>query len=490
MYDEFAAGGLFPRPEDHERLSRYAQARYLFEGEHAKSKEAQRIKDKLATSREFTRWQGYSAEGTVWFTYNLPRLIVQKFADLQVLNTPVVLLEDEALQNRFLDDLKADIPDLWARIHYAKQLQRALGDVGLSVAREADGGPVDVRVVDPERWYPVLDANDPYTIVAHQCAWLEEHEDGKQENTYLRVDVCYPNRVERRAFLLEGKGVEFQSSYEIKRQVPLSLHWDGMAEVVEDDVGELPTFVHMGNGWLSPDMPFGRPEFLDSAGLVDNVSWRLSSWSDANDRVAHAPEVIPEAWLTQDENGTVIPPSQYRRRFTGGSAGRLADVPEPRYMEYPLSYETLEAEFDAAVTALLIRHEMSPALLGLQFGREKESGEAKSLGMGTTEAATRRDLLQTQPKVDRVLTLAARLKGLRDVDVSTHWRVGLPKTQAELMQEMQQLKSMGLVTRQDMLEALYPWLKSDQIEAKLAELDTERQAEIDAFSDEPQAEMG
>jgi len=141
-----------------------------------------------------------------------------------------------------------------------------------------------------------------------------------------------------------------------------------------------------------------------------------ATWSDANDRVAHAPEVIDKAWLSQDEDGTVMPPSQYARRFVA-SSGRSVDAQLPQYMAYPLDFETLKQQFETSVVSFLIRNELSPALLGLQFGRERESGEAKSLGMGTTEAATRRDLLQTQPRVDQALTVAARLIGLRDVEV-------------------------------------------------------------------------
>jgi len=100
MFGEFEVGGTFPRPEDQDRLARYEQAFKLFNGEHQDSVAAKRIADKLSTQHQFTRWHGYSAEGTVWLVYNLPRLICEKFADLQVLNSPIVMLEDEAAQEQ------------------------------------------------------------------------------------------------------------------------------------------------------------------------------------------------------------------------------------------------------------------------------------------------------------------------------------------------------------------------------------------------------
>lgn len=489
MYGEFEVGGRFPRPEDEARLERYEQGRVLFEGAHQDSAKARRIADKLASLREFTRWQGYSAEGTVWMVYNLPRLIVKKFADLQVLDHPLVLSEDERVQDGLNESLLADVPNLWHRLHYALQLKRALGDVILTTSKAPEGGPVDVRVVDPSKWYPVLDVNDPMTVTAHQIAWTEDYDEGKRSVTYLRVDVCYPDRIERRAFKLRGKSQEYERGHEIEVQVDLGTHWPGLPEVDEADLGGLQSCVHMATDQLRAGEIWGRPEFFDSAGLVDDVSWRLSSWSDANDRVSHAPEIIPEEWLTQDEDGTVIPPSQYARRFVG-QRGRTADTGVPMYMQYPLEYDTLKDQFEASVQALLYRHEMSPALLGMQFGREKESGEAKALGMGTTEAATKRDLLQTQPAVDQLLTVAARLYGFGDARVTTHWRVGLPKTQAELMTDLEQKRRMGLVTRRDMLRQLYPYMTDNAIDAKLEELDAERDAELQSMAQDFAAQQG
>jgi len=467
----------FPRPEDKARLARYEQARTLFNGDLANSEAARRIVDKLTVSREFTRWQGYHAEGVVWISYNLPRLIVRKFADLQVLDTPILLIEDDTASEQYTERISTDVPDLWWRMHYAKQIHRSFGDVILTTSRGPDNGPIDLRVVDPAKWFPVLSDNDPLDVEAHQIAWTEDFDAGKSSVTMLRVDVCYPDRIERRAFKLSGQRQEYDGTHEIEAQVDLDTYWPGLPEVDEDDLGGLMSCVHIANDQWRPGELFGRPEFYDSAGLIDDISWRLSSWSDANDRVSNAPEIIPEEWLTQTEDGTVIPPSQYERRFVG-QRGRTADTDTPKYMEYPLEHETLKEQFEASVQALLYRHEMSPALLGMQFGRERESGEAKSLGMGTTEAATRRDLLQAKPHIDRLLTAAGRLMGLRDIEVGTHWRVGLPRTQAELMQELAQKRRMGLVTRRDMLQQLYPWLGPDALDAKLEELDAEREAEM------------
>lgn len=494
MFDEFATGMTFPRPEDQARLDRYDEADKLYEGKHYNADAAKRLRDKLNQSRQYTQWNGLSAEGVVALVLNLPRLVCDKFADLQVLQTPAINLLDDKLENDFSKRLDKDVPELWATIHEALSRKRGFGDCGLtvSISAEDNGRALDIRVVDPRKWYPVLDPNDPLRVIAHQIAWVEDVEDGKTSKPYLRVDLCTPNRVERRAFRLEGRIDPRQDNghqFEIKEQVSLDTHWPGLPEVDTADMGGLMSFVHLANGHLRAGEIFGRPEFIDSGALIDDINWRLSAWSDANDKVSHPPRIVPKSYITQTEEGAPILPSRYTSEFIGSGRGD-GEGNVPQYMTFELVSDTLEHQFEVSLKMFFVRHELAPALLGLQVGAAKESGEAKALGMGTTEAATRRDLLQIQPKVNRVLTAAARLVGLRDVDVTTHWRVGLPKGQAELMAELAELRRLGLVTRKDMLETLRPWYSEAQIMQKLKELDEERQADMDALTSQLQPEMG
>lgn len=494
MFDLFAPGMTFPRPEDVERLNRYRQAEKLYEGKHYNSENAKRLADKLTQSRQFTQWNGMNAEGVVYLTFNLPRLICDKFADLQVLQTPVINLLDDGQEAVLNDRLDTDTPEFWATIHEALSRKRGFGDIGLtvSISSEDEGRKLDVRTVDPRMWFPVISPTDKLHVLAHQIAWIEDFDEARKNVAYLRVDVCYPDRVERKAFRLEGTidpSKRDGQVMELKNEVDLALHWEGLNPVDSADLGGLCSFIHLANGRLNTGEIFGRPEFLDSGAMVDDLNWRLSAWSDANDKVSHPYRVLPKSYLTQDENGNVHLPSRYTSDFLGSGRGD-GEGNVPHYMTFELAYETLERQFESTLKAFLVRHEMAPALLGLQYGNEKESGEAKSLGMGTTEAATRRDLLQSQPAVNKTLTVAARLIGLRDADVTSHWRVGLPKSEGELMQEMSVLRKLGLVSRKDMLETLRPWWSEDQINQKLQELDEERAAEMEALTPAFTPEVG
>jgi hypothetical protein len=486
MYDLFAVGGTFPRVEDVPRLERYASARQLYDGEHQNHEDAKRISQKLAETGNLS---GTEAEGVVYLVYNLPRLICLKFADLQVLQNPLVMMEAAADEKALKDALRDDVPNLWALIHEAKSLGRSRGDVVLDTSKRAESGSLDLRVIDPSRWFPVFEGGDHLTVAAHQIAWVESFEEDRKTVTYLRVDICTPNRVDRKAFILEADQRESQSTHKITAEVELATHWPDAAPVDTADLGGLMSCHHIANGRLRSGEIFGRPEFLDSAGLIDDINWRLSTWSDANDRVAHSTEVVPAEWIEQDDDGHANIPSQYRRRYVG-ARGRTADSPLPIYMQYPLDHVTLREGFESSVLALLLRHEMAPGLLGLQFGKEKESGEAKSLSMGTTEAATRRDLMAAQPAVDGALTALARMGGNNAAQVTTHWRVGLPKTRDQLMTELETERRLGAVTQRDILERLYPFWSDVQFDQKLEELKTERAEAIAEATPELTPEVG
>ena len=98
------------------------------------------------------------------------------------------------------------------------------------------------------------------------------------------------------------------------------------------------------------------------------------------------------------------------------------------------------------------------------------------MSMSTAEAATRRDLLQTQPNVERALTMAARLKGVIDSRVSTYWRVGIPRTEAQMRSEIIQEYRDGFLTKTQAVAKLNPHLSPEQVDEQVSELDQEAEA--------------
>lgn len=500
---ELKPGGIFPPPDDVPRLERYKQARYLLDGHHADHISAKRINQKLKEA-------GNNSEGIVYIVLNFPEVIASKFADLQVLRPSIITLDNESDEGTFRDILEEDVPDLNARLHYAIKLKRSLGDGVLLVSRDAGkdvpgkgivAGGVDLRVADPSTWFPIRDEADSLKFTAHQIAWVEDIKRADKSNetkAILRVDYFDVGLVRHLAFELKGDHRDAAGNLNVEQfniVAPMSVKPWGLVE--EERAEEVDDFlcIHIPNGRrLEPGnsqlqhivSPFGRSDYEDSGGIFDEVSWRLSTWSDANDKVSHPPRIIPKQYQqVEDEQysyGRTQTPSTWTAEFLqttqSGEAGEI-----PQYMGFELAHETLKDQFEQAFLMCCIRHEMAPALLGYQMGNEKESGEAKSLGMGVTEAACYREQLQLVPGVNRALNVAARLRGI-DSKVSTHWRTGLPKSETELIAEVQQLRAAKLITQREAIERLNPHMSEAQIDAKLEELKAERDEETQRFMDE------
>lgn len=487
-------GSVFPPPEDRERLHRYEQLRLLWSGEHMNMLAAQRLQAKLAEDGKYTP---ELAEGVVYLVINLAQNIASKFADLMVSQQPTIRLQDAtpAQEDAFREDLDDDVPMLWAEVHYALEMARALGDTVLSVRRDApvgdQNGGVDLRAIDPGRWFPVVDDSDPMTFVAHQIAWCETRKVGKKDVEVLRVQVSERGRWRERAFVLAGRYKQDpKGAVELKEEITgTALYnqlWPGLVPETTDGVpeGEF-LIVHIPNGRMRAASPFGRSDFQDAVGIFDNLNWSVSKWSDANDKVAHPPRIIPNEFLQINPDaagvtaGAVMAPGKYRQVFSAAST-RTDQVPQ--YMGFELSHETLLAELDATVRLICARCEMPVALIGWDLGRQKESGEAKALGLSTAEVSAMRQLVRVRPQVNKALGLLAALRtGERKApSVNTIWRVGLPKSQAELDAEVIQKYREGFLTKEDAIAMMNPDLTPDEVKERVRSLDSERQKQLEA----------
>ena len=201
------------------------------------------------------------------------------------------------------------------------------------------------------------------------------------------------------------------------------------------------------------------------------MSWRLGAWASANDEAAHPCLIGPERYLGKDENGTVLEPGKWvRKRYTGTNRGDASERPD--YAVFSFTSDSAEAQFNATLKATLMVLQLAPALLGWEFGAAKESGEAKSLGMSTSEAAARRDLLFTAPIVDDALTAMLTSKG-SPAEVTVEWRVGIPKSETERQADVIALHNAGLLSLKGALTKLHSNATEEEIDAMLAEIKEE-----------------
>ena len=96
------------------------------------------------------------------------------------------------------------------------------------------------------------------------------------------------------------------------------------------------------------------------------------------------------------------------------------------------------------------------------------------------EKAIKRDLLLVGPKTNEALTTLAALGGYEG-EVTALFRVGLPKGEEEVREGVEWELRNGLTTKEQALKRIHPTATPEQIKEMLAELEKERQAEIDAM---------
>jgi len=509
-------GSVWPPPDSLDRLMAYQQNRLLWEGNHHLLDVAQRFREKNAELGKVTREESDSIADALYIAVNLPELVAKKYADLALLQRPLTKLVDgtPAQQDEWTDTIRNDLPQLWADAHYGLEMKRALGDVIFSVQRDTveqsgkgENAPsgVGVNVVDPATWFPVCSPSNPRTITAHQIAWLEmrQVEDEEKRIPILRVQVSELGRWRERAFMLEEKSGEAEAIsrktgerlakkpklYDVKSEISeaafkaLYPDIEEMTDAPEDDF----LIIHIPNGRHSARDVWGRSDFHDSHALYDEIDWRISGWADANDLVCHPARKVPKryAQVSTDPDGTgaLDVPGRYRQTYIGEGRDEAA-TEAPANIGFDLSADTLMSQVEVTIRLALMRAEMPPALVGWDLGKQKESGEAKSLGMSTAEAATRRDLLSTKPAFDRILSVAAELAGFNS-RVTTAWRPGIPKTQDENDAAIMLKHKGGYLTLEEAIAAMNPGMSKEEVDTRVAALKKERDETIDSFTPPP-----
>ena len=268
----------------------------------------------------------------------------------------------------------------------------------------------------------------------------------------------------------------------IKEEVgDLSLLWPGL-NTSEPANQEGSLCQHFPRG-KRKNSPFGVGQFEDQGELIDELNERISRWSRATDKVCILPRQVPQHYLQTDPDdaGKTLPPSIDEENFFPPEWNRDQEGKQevPSYIAVEgFDHEAPKAQWENTLLAFLMRNEISPALVGWQFGMTKESGEAKALGMGTTEAAVLRTLLQVGPRANVMVTTLGKLVAIEG-PITVLFRVGLPKGEEELRNDIEWELKNDLTTKKRALKRLHPGMTDDQIDEILDEIDEENEKELD-----------
>jgi len=335
-----------------------------------------------------------------------------------------------------------------------------------------------IEAIDPRLWFPVCNPDNAAEVTAHILAWtVYTDEDGKDE-PYLRLEIHHPGKIENRLYKLkEGK---------IEKAVDLATiaRYEDLADEIETGIEDfLVVPIH---NLKASNAVAGRSDFTDLEDIVHEIEKRAAQISRVLDQHADPKLIAPANLVTID-------PTTGKAYFTA-SGSRVFVVNEG---ETAPSYLTWNAELAEAFRQIEVMEdhlravgEISPAILGDVKNGLAESGSAlKRLALPTLAKVNRlRQRIDPQLKeVLRVcadLEIASRMSGAAAIEnLTIAWRDGLPADDMENAQ-VESLRTVAkLTSRRAALSRLDEGATEKDIDAELAAIEKELEADRVAVID-------
>jgi len=335
-----------------------------------------------------------------------------------------------------------------------------------------------IEAIDPRLWFPVCNPDNAAEVTAHILAWtVYTDEDGKDEPC-LRLEIHHPGKIENRLYKLkEGK---------IEKAVDLATiaRYEDLADEIETGIEDfLVVPIH---NLKASNAVAGRSDFTDLEDIVHEIEKRAAQISRVLDQHADPKLIAPANLVTID-------PTTGKAYFTA-SGSRVFVVNEG---ETAPSYLTWNAELAEAFRQIEVMEdhlravgEISPAILGDVKNGLAESGSAlKRLALPTLAKVNRlRQRIDPQLKeVLRVcadLEIASRMSGAAAIEnLTIAWRDGLPADDMENAQ-VESLRTVAkLTSRRAALSRLDEGATEKDIDAELAAIEKELEADRVAVID-------
>jgi hypothetical protein len=250
------------------------------------------------------------------------------------------------------------------------------------------------------------------------------------EDRFLRVQIHERGRIENRVYRLGNAG-------QIGPQVALSA-WDNtISEVQNTNVDDF-LVVHIPNLQTTKSI-FGLDDYRDIYSLVEGMAIRLAQNDHILDKHADPSMAGPINAVQVDDQGNYT--------FVGG--GRYFPVGDdetpPGYITWDGNLVASFEQMDRMLQSFYIVSETSPAAFGQMDRVYAESGTALRRLMMVPLAKVNRTRLFVDPRLKRVIRIAADLERLNGVrtpelhDIDIEWHDGLPEDPRE-QAEIEQLR--------------------------------------------------
>jgi len=448
----------FPTDKQMRYLDQLRNYQRLYDGEHA---ELWGIKDYFVDDTK--------TEKKLYITNNLPALITDYFADMQIGEGLSYSTEDEEAQKTLnemieennLDEVLYDIAQDQSRYGY-----------GILRVRTTEDGEGDMKVVfedvNPNEYFPEYDARDrrhnnptKVTLVSFLADPLGKYANGLMYKTiYERKDEEVTFRYELRECKVDktegtllNDNAEYVTLYPEIADAPVTLEYTKRIPIW--DVRNL-------KGRTNPQ---GKSDYKDVESLLREINDRMTHVSVQLIKHLNAKLAVPTGTLS-DEEGEEASVKAHEIDFFEVGEGQMV----PQYINNTNSM--LEAAFkytDKLMLTALGIVKVPPELLnieGMSGGNEKV--EAMRIRLFPSMRKVHRKQVAMRYAVEHALEYALRVMGKEDAKVSVEFDDVLPKDMTAVVNQMVARKSADLVSTRTALE------KMDDLSTEEAENEAER----------------
>lgn len=425
----------FPSEAEKRHLDSLSRLQRLYDGDHAK---IYGIKDYFIDDAK--------TERKLYITTNLPALITDYFADMQIGEGLNYVVEgdaqetlDEIVEDNMLDEVLYDIAQDQSRLGYGVLRVRT---------GEGEGEETDVifEDVDPSEYFPEYDARDrrkknpiKVTLVSWITDPMGKYKNGLMYKTvYTRIDkvvTVHYEISESKADKTEGVPLnnvpEYVSAYPEIGEAAITLE-----ETERIPVWEITNLKGRTN-------PKGKSDYKDIDSLIQEINDRMTHVSVQLIKHLNAKLAVATGTFTDEEGDTSIT-KVHEIDFIEVGEGEQA----PTYVNNANSM--LDSAFkytDKVMLTALGIAKVPPELLnleGISGGNEKV--EAMRIRLFPSMRKVHRKQVAMRYAVEQALAYALAVKGKEDQKVRVEYDDVLPKDMTQVVNQMVARKAAELVS--------------------------------------------
>ena len=444
-------------PEDSvTRLEAYERGRMIFDGEH---------RDAFDPNSDFTTRAGN------YIVCNLAELIVKACADLlfgQDISLEFPRDTSEATQ----DAIRSfwDEQELQLKCYESALDCGAQGDAIFQVMKE--DGEVSIEPVPVSTWFPTHDPDNKRRILEHSLEWKRTELASNGETVELvKKRIYQKGQILNELWLLE-KGRLF------KKYSSDSPEWALVMGPTVDELEEIPEvendflLIHIPN-WRPARAFFGYSDYKTLYSMISALNMRLTQYNHVLENHADP--------ITKGPVGVVDEFGEFRRQEIDYVEIEDKESDTLEYLTYDASLADSKALIDELTDKILLIAETDKTLLGIEGGSGPISGRALKLSIQRTLAKVNRKRKYWSRAIPKALVIAQRLQGDREpVKPKVVWPEGMPQDIIEKLDEIQQRRSLGLISRRRAVQRLDS-VDADRAQEMIDEADADVASELKPF---------